>query len=125
LTADWILGQFDERQGEAQKRYEQFVRVGVEEPSPVQKLKAQCILGSGALWSHGEKQDGKGPGDSARLFGIRIHLYRNSETFGTPLHNGKQGPKPTFMKPKAYDELTIQGLTANAAISRNLGWKGI
>lgn len=45
LTVDWILGQFDEKRREARKRYEQFVRAGVEEPSPVEKLKAQCILG--------------------------------------------------------------------------------
>jgi hypothetical protein len=45
LTVDWILGQFDEKRWETRKGYEQFVRAGVEEPWPVEKLKAQCILG--------------------------------------------------------------------------------
>jgi REP element-mobilizing transposase RayT len=45
LTVDWILGQFDEKRGEARKRYRRFVKAGMEEPSPWEMLKAQCILG--------------------------------------------------------------------------------
>lgn len=42
---DWILGQFDKKLREARRRYTRFVTAGVEEPSPWEKLKAQCILG--------------------------------------------------------------------------------
>jgi putative transposase len=45
LTIDWILGEFGKKRGEAQKRYNQFVSAGLEEPSPWDQLMAQCILG--------------------------------------------------------------------------------
>ena len=45
LTVDWILGQFEGERTEARKQYRQFISAGIEETSPWQKLKAQCILG--------------------------------------------------------------------------------
>ena len=46
LTIDWILGQFDGRRSEAQKRYRRFVLAGIGKPSLSEKVKTQCILGT-------------------------------------------------------------------------------
>jgi hypothetical protein len=46
LTVDWILGQFSDNRHEAQRQYRQFVLAGVKEPSPWEKVKGQCLLGS-------------------------------------------------------------------------------
>ena len=45
LTVDWILGQFGGERHQAQKQCRQFISAGIEETSPWQKLKTQCILG--------------------------------------------------------------------------------
>lgn len=45
LTVDWVLGQFADERMEARKQYRQFILAGIEETSPWEKLKAQCILG--------------------------------------------------------------------------------
>jgi putative transposase len=46
LRVNWILRQFGTRPREAPKAYRRFVRAGMEEPSPWDEVKAQCILGS-------------------------------------------------------------------------------
>ena len=45
LTVAWILGRFDERRGVARKEYRRFVLAGKRDPSPWERLKAQCVLG--------------------------------------------------------------------------------
>jgi REP element-mobilizing transposase RayT len=45
LTVAWILGRFGERRGAARKEYRRFVLAGEREPSPWERLKAQCVLG--------------------------------------------------------------------------------
>lgn len=45
LTVDWILGQFGAKPAEARRQYREFVLAGMEQLSPWEDLKAQCILG--------------------------------------------------------------------------------
>lgn len=46
LSPDRILRQFAENPSVAQKQYRRFVLAGIDEPSPLLKIKAQCLLGS-------------------------------------------------------------------------------
>lgn len=45
LTVDWVLSQFGERRGQAQRRYRDFVRDGLAD-RPWEKLRGQIYLGS-------------------------------------------------------------------------------
>jgi putative transposase len=45
LTADWILGLFNNNKAEAQKRYRKFVREGIHTGSPWDDLQGQILLG--------------------------------------------------------------------------------
>lgn len=45
LTVDWVLGQLAKERHRAYKRYQEFVREGVEGESPWQELKGQILLG--------------------------------------------------------------------------------
>lgn len=45
LMVDWILGLFGSKKGEAQKRYRQFVREGIDQGSPWEELQGQVLLG--------------------------------------------------------------------------------
>ncbi len=45
LTVDWILGLFSRNKPEAQKRYRQFVREGIQKDSPWVELQGQVLLG--------------------------------------------------------------------------------
>jgi putative transposase len=45
LTVAWILGQFGKNRDVARKEYRRFVLAGKLEPSPWERLKAQCVLG--------------------------------------------------------------------------------
>ncbi len=49
LTTDWILGQFGNKQRDAQVRYRQFVAEGRDGPRPWEQLKGQIYLGSEAF----------------------------------------------------------------------------
>jgi len=49
LTLDWVLGQFGPSRTEARRRYREFVRDGIDGPSPWGHLKARCILGGKAF----------------------------------------------------------------------------
>jgi len=49
LTTDWVLSQFGSRRRPARERYRQFVRAGVEAPSPWGALRGQIVLGSEAF----------------------------------------------------------------------------
>jgi hypothetical protein len=46
LSMGWILKQFAENHSVAQKQFRRFVLAGIDEPSPLLKIKAQCLLGS-------------------------------------------------------------------------------
>jgi REP element-mobilizing transposase RayT len=46
LTTEWILHQFGERRGKAEKKYRRFVRDGMREDSLWREVKAQSILGT-------------------------------------------------------------------------------
>ena len=46
LTTDWILGQFATARTEAERRYREFVREGVEMPSIWNHVKGQSLLGA-------------------------------------------------------------------------------
>ena len=46
LTAAWILRHFGKQRRMAQKKYRAFVSEGLDRPSPMEALVAQCILGS-------------------------------------------------------------------------------
>ena len=45
LTTDWVLGQFGKKRAQAQKRYREFVKEGLES-RPLEELKGQIYLGS-------------------------------------------------------------------------------
>lgn len=45
LTVDWILSRFSQERREAQRKYAEFVRAGIKEPSPWAVLKGQIFLG--------------------------------------------------------------------------------
>ncbi len=45
LTIDWVLGQFGQKRRQAQAKYREFVREGLED-RPWQRLKGQIYLGS-------------------------------------------------------------------------------
>jgi hypothetical protein len=45
LTVDWILGLFSKNKGEAQKRYREFVKEGIQVGSPWDNLQGQILLG--------------------------------------------------------------------------------
>jgi putative transposase len=45
LTVDWVLGLFSRKKAEAQKRYSQFVRQGIQKASPWNELQGQVLLG--------------------------------------------------------------------------------
>jgi REP element-mobilizing transposase RayT len=45
LTIEWILKHFGSSKQEAQKQYRSFVGAGIDQPSPWESLKAQCLLG--------------------------------------------------------------------------------
>jgi len=45
LTADWILGIFNSEKGEAQKQYREFVKEGLNQRSPWDRLKGQILFG--------------------------------------------------------------------------------
>ncbi|MBU3914406.1 transposase [bacterium] len=46
LTTGWLLKNFGKQRELAQKKYEAFINEGINQPSPWENLKAQCILGS-------------------------------------------------------------------------------
>ncbi|TAL49655.1 transposase [Patescibacteria group bacterium] len=54
LTTDWILGHFSTTVSQAQKRYIEFVKVGIGAQSPFEKAEHRTILGSpqfvGEIW---------------------------------------------------------------------------
>ncbi len=45
LTVDWLVGLFSRNKSEAQKRYRQFVRKGIQKGSPWVDLQGQVLLG--------------------------------------------------------------------------------
>ena len=45
MTPDWILGQFNQRRGQAEERYREFVRAGIGQKGLWDKVKGQIILG--------------------------------------------------------------------------------
>jgi len=45
LHTDWVLSQFGKKRTKAQDEYRKFVLAGIEEVSPLGKLKERCILG--------------------------------------------------------------------------------
>jgi len=45
LAVDWVLGLFSRKKAEAQKRYRQFVREGIQKGSPWDDLQGQVLLG--------------------------------------------------------------------------------
>jgi REP element-mobilizing transposase RayT len=46
LTTDWILGQFAQKKGTAEKKYKEFVGAGIREKGIWEDVKGQSILGS-------------------------------------------------------------------------------
>lgn len=49
LTADWVLGQFGRRRGDAEKKYHQFVRERLGKETIWNEVKGQAILGEEAF----------------------------------------------------------------------------
>ncbi len=45
LTTDWILGQFSEERSEAERKYREFVKSGIEQESIWNAVKGQVVLG--------------------------------------------------------------------------------
>lgn len=48
LNTDWVLGNFGRSSSVAQRKYAEFIAAGLNLPSPLQKVKAQILLGSTA-----------------------------------------------------------------------------
>lgn len=46
LTVDWVLSQFGRHRHQAERKYWEFVKAGMDQPSPWDKLQGQLILGS-------------------------------------------------------------------------------
>jgi RNA polymerase sigma factor (sigma-70 family) len=46
LSVDWVLGQFGQRQRQAQAKYREFVREGIGGPRPWEEVRGQIYLGS-------------------------------------------------------------------------------
>ena len=46
LARDWVLAQFGTQQDRAERKYREFVKAGIDAPSPWEHLQGQLILGS-------------------------------------------------------------------------------